>query len=134
MDVRPQTRIDLFANAVAGLDPGIYRYPSHDTFQLVRAGELRRLAGYLVLEQELGFRAAALLFVLADLDQVVERLGNRGYRAAQLEGGVRLGRIYLWATARGWGVTGSTFYDDDVSRELATDAAPVVAAAVGRRS
>jgi hypothetical protein len=133
MDVQPRTRIDLFANAVAGMDPGIYRYDSRDAFELVRAGELRRLAGYLVLEQYLGARAAAVLFVLADLERVLDTLGNRGYRAAQLEGGIRLGRIYLGATARGWGATGSTFYDEDVSRELATEAVPMVAAAIGRR-
>jgi SagB-type dehydrogenase family enzyme len=132
-DVQPQTRIDLIANAVEGLDPGIYRYLSSGSFELVRAGELRRLAGYLVLEQELGERAAAVLFVLADLDRVLDLLGNRGYRAAQLEAGIRLGRIYLGATARGWGATGSTFYDVDVSRELATDSAPMLAAALGRR-
>ncbi len=133
MDVQPEAHIDLVAHAVRGLDGGIYRYRSHDTFELVRAGELRRLAGHLVLGQELGERAAALIFVLADLDRVLGDLGNRGYRAAQLEAGIRLGRIYLGSTARGWGATGSTFYDEDVSRELATDAAPMIAAAVGRR-
>jgi SagB-type dehydrogenase family enzyme len=132
-DVKPETRIDLISNAVRGLDAGIYRYRSHDTFELVRAGELRRLAGHLVLGQELGERAAALIFVLADLDRVLGALGDRGYRAAQLEAGVRLGRIYLSSTANGWGATGSTFYDEDVSRELATDGAPMIAAALGRR-
>jgi SagB-type dehydrogenase family enzyme len=131
-DVQPETRIDVVAHAVDGLEPGIYRYPTRSTFELVRAGNLRRLAGYLVLEQELGERAAAVLFVLADLERVLAALGNRGYRAAQLEAGIRLGRIYLAATARGWGATGTTFYDEDVSRALETDAAPMTAAA-GRR-
>jgi SagB-type dehydrogenase family enzyme len=132
-DVAAGTRIDVIANAVEDLEPGIYRYASRQTFELVRPGNLRRRAGYLLLEQELGELAAAVLFVLADLERVLETLGNRGYRAAQLEGGIRLGRIYLAATERGWGATGSTFYDEDVSRELATDAAPMVAAAVGLR-
>jgi SagB-type dehydrogenase family enzyme len=132
-DIQPETRIDVVAHAVDGVESGIYRYPTRDTFELVRADNLRRLVGYLVLEQELGERAAAVLFVLADLDRLLAAFGNRGYRAAQLEGGIRLGRIYLAATARGWGATGTTFYDEDVSRTLETDAAPVTAAAVGRR-
>ncbi|HEV8251231.1 MAG TPA: nitroreductase family protein [Gaiellaceae bacterium] len=132
-DVQPQTRIDVVAHAVDGLEPGIYRYPSRDTFELVRAGNLRQRVGYLVLEQELGERAAAVLFVLADLDRVLTAFGNRGYRAAQLEGGIRLGRIYLAATARAWGATGTTFYDEDISRALQTGAAPMTAAAVGHR-
>jgi SagB-type dehydrogenase family enzyme len=134
MDVQAHTEIALIANAVDGLEPGIYRYTSRDAFELVRAGEVRRPAGYLLLEQEFGARAATVIFVLADLDRVLAELGNRGYRVAQLEGGIRLGRIYLGATARGWGVTGSTFYDEDVSRALATEAAPTTAAAVGRRT
>lgn len=133
-DVQAHTEIALIANAVDGLEPGIYRYGSRDRFELVRAGELRRIAGYLLLEQVFGARAAAVLFVLADLDRVLGELGNRGYRVAQLEGGICLGRIYLGATARGWGVTGSTFYDEDVSRALATKAVPMTAAAVGCRT
>ena len=133
LDVSADTRIDVIANAVDDVEPGIYRYRSTGIFELVRSGRFRDLARDLVLEQELGARAAALTFVLADLDRVLESLGNRGYRVAQLEAGIRLGRIYLGATARGWGATGSTFYDDDVSRELETDWAPMVAAAVGGR-
>jgi SagB-type dehydrogenase family enzyme len=133
LDVRAETRIDLIVHAIERVDPGIYRYRVHDTFELVRGGQFRNRAHYLLLEQELGRLAAAVMFVLADLDRVLAAFGNRGYRAAQLEAGIRLGRIYLGATARGWGVTGSTFYDEDVSRALETDAAPMVAAAVGRR-
>jgi hypothetical protein len=50
----------------------------------------------------------------------------------QLEGGTRLGRIYLAATDREWGATGTTFDDEDVSRALETNAAPMTAAAIGR--
>jgi SagB-type dehydrogenase family enzyme len=133
MDVQAHTEIALIANAVDWLVPGSYRYESRGRFELVRAGEFRRLAGSLLLEQAFGALAAAVMFVLANLDRLVAELGNRGYRVAQLEGGIRLGRIYLGATARGWGVTGSTLYDEDVSRAFATEAAPMTAAAVGRR-
>jgi nitroreductase len=46
---------------------------------------------------------------------VVERFGNRGYRAAQLEAGILGGRMYLAAYAQGFGATGLTFFDDDVT-------------------
>ena len=45
---------------------------------------------------------------------VLGRFGNRGYRAAQLEGGIIAGRMYLSAYAQGFGASGLTFYDDEV--------------------
>ena len=56
-----------------------------------------------------------MLYFLADLDRVLERYGNRGYRAAQLEAGVMVGNAYLCAHSLGLGATGMTFYDDDVA-------------------
>ena len=41
-------------------------------------------------------------------------LGERGYRACQLEGGIRGGRVYLAAHDEGIKASGLTFYDDDV--------------------
>jgi nitroreductase len=133
LDVPPSGELRLIANAVDGLPPGAYRYDPPDGFALLRAGNLRRQAGYLVLEQLLGALAAATIFVMADLDVVVKRHGNRGYRAAQLEAGIRVGRIYLAAFARGLGATASTFYDDDVTAFLAPDdgLSPMLCAAVG---
>ncbi len=46
---------------------------------------------------------------------VLGRFGNRGYRVAQLEGGIIAGRMYLGAYAHGFGATGLTFFDDDVT-------------------
>ena len=45
---------------------------------------------------------------------MLERLGNRGYRAAQSEGGIVGGRLYLAAYAQRFGATGLTFFDDEV--------------------
>ena len=45
----------------------------------------------------------------------MEVLGNRGYRAAQLEASIIAGRIYLAAYAQRLGATGLTFYDDAVT-------------------
>jgi hypothetical protein len=44
------------------------------------------------------------------------RLGNRGYRAVQLEAGILGGKMYLAAYALGLGATGLTFYDDEAAR------------------
>jgi nitroreductase len=135
LDVPPAIEFRLIVNAVEGLEPGAYRFDPPDVFQLLRAGDFRRQAGYLVLEQFLGALAAATMFAMADLDEVLRRHGNRGYRAAQLEAGIRVGRIYLGAFARGLGATASTFYDDDVTAFLAPEEglSPMLAVAVGRR-
>ena len=135
LDVPPSNEFRVIANAVDGLDLGAYRFEPPDGFELLRASDFRRQAGYLVLEQFLGALAAAVMFAMVDLDAVLGRHGNRGYRAAQLEAGIRVGRIYLGAFARGLGATASTFYDDDVTAFLAPEVglSPMLCAAVGRR-
>jgi SagB-type dehydrogenase family enzyme len=135
MDVPPHGEIYLVVNAVDGLAPGAYRFESPEGFELLREGSFRRAAGYLALEQPLGARAAATIFFLADLEETLAAHGNRGYRAVQLEAGIRAGRMYLGAFARGLGATASTFYDDDVTAFFApgTTKAPMLCVAVGRR-
>jgi hypothetical protein len=46
----------------------------------------------------------------------LSRLGNRGYRAVNLEAGLIGGRLYLAAYAQRFGATGLTFYDAEVVR------------------
>jgi SagB-type dehydrogenase family enzyme len=137
-DVGRLVRIALVANAVEGVAPGIYDFEPPAGPELVRAAradELRRLAGYLVLEQYLGARAAAVAFLLADLEAALSTLGNRGYRAAQLEAGIVAGRLQVAAFGLGWGATCSTFYDDDVTRAVAPQRgdSPLLCVALGRR-
>ena len=60
---------------------------------------------------------------LADLQRVSERFGDRGYRAAELEGGIRGGKVYLAAYALRLGATGLTFLDDDVTAFFSPHAA-----------
>jgi nitroreductase len=81
----------------------------------LKEGGFRADAHYLGLEQELPADACADIFFLADLKPVLERYGNRGYRAVQLEAGAIGGRIYLAAYAQHLGATGLTFFDDDVT-------------------
>lgn len=112
----------LIANAVEGLTPGAYAY-RNGNFRLLREGNFRGQAGYLCLEQRLGADAAATIFLMADLDLVLGAAGDRGYRVAQLEGGIVGGRIYLGAYAHRFGATGLTFYDDLVTEFFSPDAA-----------
>lgn len=134
-DMPASSELYAIVNAVDELEPGVYRFAAPDRWDLLRAGSFRRDARFLLLEQPLGALAAATIFLLADLDDVLRARGNRGYRAAQLEAGIRAGRLYLGAFAEALGATGSTFYDDDVTAFLAPGSAlaPMLAVALGSR-
>jgi SagB-type dehydrogenase family enzyme len=121
----PDGLVDLYliVNAVEGVAPGAYAYWPGRGLELIRAGEFRREASYLTLEQALGGDAAATIFFLAPLDAILASWGERGYRLANLEAGVAGGRAYLAAYAGGFGASGLTFYDTDVVRFFSPHAA-----------
>jgi SagB-type dehydrogenase family enzyme len=105
----------LIVNNVVGLSPGSYVYDwEQKQLELLKSGDFRDKAGYLGLEQQIPADAAVDVFFLADLKKILERYGNRGYRAAQLEAGILGGKMYLAAYAQKLGASGLTFYDDDV--------------------
>lgn len=105
----------LIAHSVEGLRSGAYFFHREKKqLELLKEGEFRDRAGYLGLEQELPADASVDVFFLTDLSQIVAKLGNRGYRATQLEAGIIGGKLYLAAYAQKLGATGLTFYDDDV--------------------
>jgi SagB-type dehydrogenase family enzyme len=105
----------LIVHSVQGLKPGAYFFRRDwNTLELLNEGEFRAEAYHLGLEQELPADACADIFILADLERILERYGNRGYRAVQLEAGAIGGRMYLAAYAQRLGATGLTFFDDDV--------------------
>ena len=111
------TLLDLYliVNAVDSLTQGAYYYRRADqSLELLSEGNFRAMAGHLGLGQELPAAAAVNIYSLVDLRSVLERLGNRGYRAAQIEGGIVGGRLYLAAYAQRFGATGLTFFDDEV--------------------
>ncbi len=106
----------LIVNAVEGLPSGAYVFHrDRQALELLKQGEFRNEAGNLGLEQALPADASVAVFFLAELPPILERFGNRGYRAAQIEAGIVGGRLYLAAYALGLGATGLTFYDDDVT-------------------
>jgi SagB-type dehydrogenase family enzyme len=107
----------LIVNAVDGVEPGAYVFHRDSgLLECLKQGNFREQAGYLGLEQRLPGDAAVDIFFLADLHPVLQRFGNRGYRAVQLEAGILGGKLYLGAYAQRLGATGLTFYDDDVIR------------------
>ncbi len=106
----------LIINAVEGLPSGAYVFHrDRDALELLRAGQFRREAGYLGLGQELPADASANLYCLTTLPPLLQRFGNRGYRAAQLEAAIIGGKCYLAAYGQRFGATGLTFFDDDVT-------------------
>ena len=105
----------LIVHAVQGLKPGSYFYRREQKMlELLKEGTFRAEAQYLGLQQQLPADACVDIFFLADLSRILERYGNRGYRAVQLEAGVIGGKMYLATYAQSLGATGLTFFDDDV--------------------
>jgi len=114
----------LIVHAVEGLVPGAYFFDRpNGALVRLKSGDFRPDAGYLGLEQELPADASLVVFFLADLRKILGRLGNRGYRATQLEAGIIGGRLYLAAYAQRLGASGLTFYDDEVVKFFSPHAA-----------
>jgi SagB-type dehydrogenase family enzyme len=123
-DFPPMADLYLVVHAVEGLDAGAYALDrDRRTLTPLRGGNFRQQAGFLALGQPLAADAAINLYSLVALQPVVAQLGNRGYRVAQLEGGIIGGRVYLGATALGLGATGLTFFDDHVTQFFSPHAA-----------
>lgn len=121
---------DLAVHAVDGVEPGAYRWEQGRLRQL-RSGSVRNAARHLCLDQPLGGDGCYTAFHCAHLEAVLAATGSRGYRAVHLEAGVVEGRLHLAAFDQGFGATGLTFYDHEVSRFFGTEAAPVLVTAVG---
>ena len=123
-------------HAVEDIPSGRYQYhPAEGALE--RIGDTdRETAGHIALDQPVVGDAAANVYLVADVDAIVERFGNRGYRLAQLEGGIALGRLYLATYAhRRLGGRGFTFYDDRVTEHLSPRAAsrtPITMFAFGK--
>ena len=114
----------LIVHSVDGVAPGAYVYRRRErALEPLREGVFRGPAGRLGLFQELAAEASVNVYSLAPLTPLLKRFGNRGYRAAQLEGGVTGGRLYLAAYALGFGATGLTFLDDEVTEFFSPHAA-----------
>jgi SagB-type dehydrogenase family enzyme len=134
----PSALVDCYClvHAVEGVPSGAHQY-HHAEGALERVGETdRETAGQLALGQSVVGDAAANVYLMVDVETIVKRLGNRGYRLAQLEGGITLGRLYLATYAhRALGGRGFTFFDDRVTEHLSPRAAnqtPMTLFALGK--
>jgi SagB-type dehydrogenase family enzyme len=108
--------IYLIVHAVDDLPPGAYFYRrAEHALELLKQGDFRREAGALGLGQEIPADCSVNVYFLADLTSTLERFGNRGYRAAELEAAIMGGKLYLAAYAQRLGASGLTFFDDDVT-------------------
>ena len=109
-------RAFLIVNAVDGLTPGAYVFDRDAAgLELLREGDFREEAGRLGLGQALAADSAVNIYLMADLPAILERYGNRGYRAAELDSAITAGKLYLAAYAQRFGATGLTFFDDAVT-------------------
>jgi SagB-type dehydrogenase family enzyme len=126
----------LIVHSVQELKSGAYFFQrEQNSLELLKEGEFRAEACHLGLEQELPAYACVDIFFLADLRRILERYGNRGYRAVQLEAGTIGGRIYLATYAQYLGATGLTFFDDDVTNFFsphARDKSAIFLLAIGK--
>ena len=114
----------LIVHAVEGLPSGAYVFRRRErALELLKEGVFRRDAGDLGLGQEIPADASVNIYFLANLNHVLARFGNRGYRAAQVESAIMGGKIYLAAYAQRLGASGLTFFDDDVTEFFSPDAA-----------
>jgi len=132
-----ETLTDFYfiANDVQGLPPGSYFYNVNtNSVEQLKALRNRSMSGYLCLGQQLFSDASVVFFLMTELNPVLKYLGNRGYRAAQFEAGIRAGKIYLSAYAVRLGASGSTFFDDAVTEFFsphARDKSAMIAVGIG---
>jgi SagB-type dehydrogenase family enzyme len=131
-------QIYLIVNAVEDLVPGAYvLHQDRQALELLKEGNFRSKAGQLGLGQALPADASVDIFFLTELNPVLARLGNRGYRVAQLDASIMAGRIYLAAYAQRLGATGLTFFDDAVTEFFsphAQDKSVMFLIALGKRA
>jgi SagB-type dehydrogenase family enzyme len=113
----PAGLVDLYliVNSVGDVPPGAYFYQlAAHALELLAAGDFRNRSSYLCLEQPLGGDAAAVIYFIVRLEDLLRVFGDRGYRLTNLEAGLAGGRAYLAAYAQGFGASGLTFYDRHV--------------------
>jgi SagB-type dehydrogenase family enzyme len=110
----------IAVSGIDGLEEGCYHYsPAAQELRQIRFKNFRRELHYLCLGQDLGRDAAVTIFHTANLQQSIERYGDRAYRYLHLDAGHLGQRLNLAATRLGVGVSGiAGFFDDQVNEVL----------------
>lgn len=102
---------------VENIEPGSYYFDlDSNSLKQLKNGNFRTITSQLCLGQRLFGSTNAVIFLLADIESMVNHFGDRAYRVAQLEGGILSGKIYLSCYALKLGARGTTFFDDEVTR------------------
>jgi hypothetical protein len=123
----------LSVHAVDHIQPGLY-HRAGDVLRAHRhltAAQARAIAAHLCLVQALGGDSAYTVFVCTRLEEILEALGDRGYRVAQAEAGIVVGRLQLAAFTLEYGASGLTFCDDEVAAVFGTATPCLMACSVG---
>ena len=114
-------RINIVANRVAGLPPGVYRYDPRHFLVRVRSGDFAGAAGSAALSQDVIGDAAVVLVLSAERGPMLAE-GARGYRHGFIEAGLAGERWLLGASARGLGACPvGAFYDDEAATLVGID-------------
>lgn len=121
---------------VGGMDEGVWHYDAQaDRWALLRRGDYRMESQYLALEQTMFGNAAAVCFMVSDLNSLMAGAGPDAYRLAHLEAGAVAQRIHLAAAGMELACAGiGAFFDDEVRQFLDLDRTgwePVYGVAVG---
>ena len=109
--------VHIGVSAVEGTDPGTYRVEGGGLKLIKRWRErdIRTAVMRMSLDQELAAEASVNFAFLANLDEALDRLGDRGWRAVHMGAAIAAGRLEVAAQALGLGATGLTFFDDEVA-------------------
>ena len=123
-------------NGVIGLESGVWCYDAPtDTWSALKLGIFRKEAAYLSMEQAMAGKAAAVCFMMANLNLLMNHIGPDVYTTAHLEAGTAAQRLHLAAAGMGLGSRGiAGFYDDEVKAFLGLERStwePVYDMAVG---
>ena len=109
---------------VVGMKAGIYLIdPEAGNFSMAREGFFLDDMAAVCLNQAWLANAAVHFLFLANLKELEDRYGARGYRYAMARAGRMGERLYLMATAMGLGCCGiGAFYDQEAAELIGLDA------------
>ncbi|MBU0513819.1 MAG: SagB/ThcOx family dehydrogenase [Proteobacteria bacterium] len=109
-------RTFVVAGQVDSLRAGVYEFhPASMTLAPLTEGDAGAELASAGLGQAWMARAAVNIILAADLAALETERGPRAYREVMLEAGLFGQRVYLAATAQGWGCCGvGAFFDDEV--------------------
>jgi SagB-type dehydrogenase family enzyme len=128
----------LVAEAVEGLEPGIYHYQarSHRLCRVKQGSFLRLLADVCLGQDHVAEAPAAFVFTVY-YQRTASKYHARGYRYALLDAGGVMENLYIAAEALGLAtVAVGAFFDEDLCELLGIDCYnefPVLVMPVGRR-